>query len=185
MYHCHKQKLCTNTKYILWWCRLTCVPYWSEKRSQAHRVDHTRRLLLRLASTDLLSVILRDDTLIHSADFSGGSYTACLVQTQIVKLVKHKNCEAKCIHCKKVQHVNLVFEIIIYRPLISKNDFNKRRWIVYEDWFSNIENPTRTSNLIAVLRENTLVDLCLMLGVVVIDVRVFWGVMGCVGGCLV
>ena len=33
--------------------------------------------------------------------------------------------------------------------------------------------------------ENTLVDIFLMLGVVVIDVRVFWGVMGCVGGCLV
>ena len=38
--------------------------------------------------------------------------------------------------------------------------------------------------MIAVLRENTLVDLFLMLGVVVIEVRVFWGVMGCVGGCL-
>ena len=97
------------------------------EKAKAHRVDHTRRLLLRLASTDLLSVILRDDTLIHSADFSGGSYTACLVQTQIVKLVKHKNCEAKCIHCKNDQHANPVFEIIIYRPLISKNDFNKRR----------------------------------------------------------
>ena len=63
------------------------------EKAKAHRVDRTRRLLLRLASTDLLSVILRDDTLIHSADFSGGSYTACLVQTQIVKLVKHKKVE--------------------------------------------------------------------------------------------
>ena len=50
---------------------------------------------------------------------------------------------------------------------------------------SNIKNPTRTSNLIVVLRENTLVDLFLMLGVAVIEVRVFWGVMECVGGCLV
>ena len=33
--------------------------------------------------------------------------------------------------------------------------------------------------------ENTLVGMFLMLGVVVIEVRVFWGVMGCVGGCLV
>ena len=97
------------------------------EKAEAHRVDHTRRLLLRLASTDLLSVILRDDTLIHSADFSGGSYTACLVQTQIVKLVKRKSCEAKCIHCKNDQHANTVFDIISYRPLMSKNDFNKRR----------------------------------------------------------
>ena len=33
--------------------------------------------------------------------------------------------------------------------------------------------------------ENTLVGIFLMLGVAVIEVRVFWGVMGCVGGCLV
>ena len=33
--------------------------------------------------------------------------------------------------------------------------------------------------------ENTLVGMFLMLGVAVIEVRVFWGVMGCVGGCLV
>ena len=39
--------------------------------------------------------------------------------------------------------------------------------------------------MIAVLRENTRVDIVLMLGVAVIEVRVFWGVMGCVGGCLV
>ena len=31
--------------------------------------------------------------------------------------------------------------------------------------------------------ENTLVDILLMLGVVVIEVRVFWGVMGCYGVC--
>ena len=39
--------------------------------------------------------------------------------------------------------------------------------------------------MIAVLRENTMVDLLLVLGVAVIEVRVFWGVMGCVGSCLV
>ena len=33
--------------------------------------------------------------------------------------------------------------------------------------------------------ENTLVGIFLMLGVAVIEVRVFWGVMRCVGGCLV
>ena len=49
----------------------------------------------------------------------------------------------------------------------------------------NIENPTRTSNLVAVLRENTRVDIVLMLGVAVIEVRVWWCVIGCVGGCLV
>ena len=35
------------------------------------------------------------------------------------------------------------------------------------------------------LRENARGDIVLMLGVAVIEVRVFWGVMGCVGGCLV